>query len=288
MSARPPATPPDNARSRRRMWAAMGVATFVMVIELVGGLASGSLALLADAGHMFTDVLGLLLSLAAMTFAQRPPSGRHTWGYRRLEPLAALVNGVTLMGIALWVGFTALVRLPTTPQIDVETMMQVSVGGLVANVTGLVLLSHPRGNVNVRSAFLHVAADALGALGVLASAAIIGLTGWVRADAVVSCLIAALIFATSLRLIREVLTILMEAAPSAAQLGALEAALQQVAGVAAVEGLRVWSLTSNCTAVSAQLRLAAGVTDPLAVTDAGAAVARQLGAHHVTLQACRP
>ena len=287
MSAACSAHASHHARSSRRMWAALGVAVFVMTLELVGGLVSGSLALLADAGHMFTDALGLLLSLAAMSLAQRPPRGRHTWGYRRLEPLAALFNGLTLVGIALWVGSEALSRLHTTPEIDVKTMMQVSAGGLVANVAGLVLLSRTQGNVNVRSAFLHIAADTLSALGVLVSAAIMGLTGWVRADAVVSCFIAVIILATSLRLMKEVLVILMEAAPSPDQVRALEVGLKGVPGVAAVDELRVWSLTSQCTAVSAKLRLADQAADSVAVTDAATIVARALGAEHITVQAQR-
>jgi cobalt-zinc-cadmium efflux system protein len=239
------------ARRRRLGWVLAITAVF-MVAEVVGGLLSGSLALLADAGHMFTDVAALALSLFAITWARRPPSPERTYGWVRLEILAALVNGATLLVIAGWVAVEAVARFREPVAVDGPLMLAVAAAGLVVNGVGLALLhGHSHSDLNVRGAYLHVLGDLLGSVGAVGAGVVIALTGFTAADPIASVLIALLILASAARLVREATDVLLEAAPRDVDVAALLDELNAVPGLADVHDLHVWTLTSGFVALSA-------------------------------------
>ena len=186
-----------------------------MVAEVVGGVISGSLALLADAGHMLSDAVSLGLALGALSLARRPPTARLSFGFRRAEILAALANGVALVAIAIWIFIEAARRLQDPPDVAGGTALLVATLGLAVNVTGAAILWRSQGeSLNMRAAFAHVVADLLGSLGVIVAAVVIITTGWLYADPLVSILIGLLILVSSWRVLREATEILLEATPS--------------------------------------------------------------------------
>ena len=242
--------PHEGPRGRLR-WVLALTASF-MVVEAVGGIVSGSLALLADAGHMLTDVGALALSLFAIAWARRPASHERTYGWVRLEVLAALVNGATLLLIAGWVVFEAIGRFREPEPVDGGLMLGVAVAGLVVNLIGLALLhGHSHGDLNVRGAYLHVLGDLLGSVGALAAAVTIALTGWTAADPIASVVIALLILVGAARLVREATEVLLEATPRHVDVPALLDDLAGVEGLGEVHDLHVWTLTSGFVAMSA-------------------------------------
>ena len=191
------------------------ITVLFMIAEVVGGLLSGSLALLADSGHMFTDVAALALSLFAMRIAQRPPNTKRTFGYVRLEILAALVNGATLLLIAGLIVLEAWQRLRDPVAIDGTIMLGVATLGLGVNIIGASLLhSHAHDNLNVRGAYLHVLGDLLGSVGAIAAGVIVLTTGWTPADAIISAMIALLILFSAWKLMREATHVLLESVPA--------------------------------------------------------------------------
>lgn len=270
--------------SRRRLRWVLAVTAAFMVAEVVGGIVSGSLALLADAGHMFTDVAALALSLVAMRWARRPPSPERTYGWVRLEILAALVNGATLLVIAGWVVVEAVARFREPVEVEAPLMLAVAAAGLVVNAVGLALLrGHSHGDLNVRGAYLHVLGDLLGSVGALAAGAVIALTGWSAADPLASIVIALLILMSAGRLVREATDVLLEAAPRHVDVERVLAELESIPGLEQVHDLHVWTLTSGFVALSAHGLLA----DPDAharVLDEVRERASAHGIRHVTFQ----
>jgi cobalt-zinc-cadmium efflux system protein len=222
-----------------------------MVVEVVGGVLSNSLALLADSGHMLADVGALALSLVAMRLAQRPPSPERTFGYVRMEILAALVNGATLLGISVWIVWEAWGRLSAPREVDGPLMMIVAGLGLIVNLVGAGMLhTHAGDNLNVRGAYLHVLGDLLGSIGAMAAGALILLTGWAPIDAIVSVVIAGLILLGAWRLVREATGVLLEMVPRHVDMGDVLADLQSIPGLHDVHDLHVWTLTSGFVALS--------------------------------------
>ena len=204
----------ERGAQSRRLWIVLTITAVFMLAEVVGGILANSLALLADAGHMLADVSALALSLVAMRLAQRPPSSEHTFGYVRMEILAALVNGATLLGISVWIGWEAWERLQAPPEVNGPLMMAVAGVGLVVNFIGAGMLHvHARDNLNIRGAYLHVLGDLLGSIGAIGAGAVILLTGWNPIDAIASILIAGLILVGAWRLVREATEVLLEMAP---------------------------------------------------------------------------
>ena len=227
------------------------VTALFMVVEAVAGWVSGALALLADAGHMLTDVGALALSLFTAMLARRPTDSRRTYGYLRWEILAALVNGALLFGIAAWVVVEALGRIRSPQPVETGIFLTVAALGLVVNLGSLWLLHGVRhGSLNVRGAYLHVLGDALGSVGALGAAAIIALTGWTIADPLVSILLSILILFGAWRLLRESTDILLEAVPRHISLEEVRGQMLGVAGVSAVHDLHVWTVTSGVVAMS--------------------------------------
>ncbi len=242
---RGPATPMP------RLWTVLGLTGTFMVLEAVGGWVSGSLALLADAGHMLTDVGALALSLLTAWIAQRPADDTKTYGYLRWEILAALVNGAALFGIAGWVVVEAIQRIHHPEPIRTGLFLAVAAAGLLVNLVSLGLLHGSRdGSLNARGAYLHVLGDAFGSVAALAAAVIIRLTGWTLADPIVSIALSVLILAGAWRLVRESTDILLDAVPRHVVLADVERRILGVPGVAAVHDLHVWTVVSGVVAMS--------------------------------------
>jgi cobalt-zinc-cadmium efflux system protein len=255
-----------------------------MVAEVVGGLLANSLALLADAGHMLADVAALALSLWAMSLARRPPSHDKTYGYVRMEILAALVNGAALLVISGLIAWEAWRRVREPVAVDGPLLAGVAAAGLVVNLIAASLLhAHAHESLNVRGAYLHVLGDLLGSVGALTAGAVVWATGWTPADALVSVLIAGLILTSAWRLVREAADVLLEAAPAHVDVERLLADLREVPALHDVHDLHVWTLTSGFVALSAH-----GVIDDprdqRRVLDDVRERARRHGIEHVTFQ----
>jgi len=236
--------------SRKLMWV-LGITGLFMVAEVVGGLLSHSLALLADAGHMLTDVAALGLSVFAMRLARRPATERRTYGYARLEILAALLNGATLLVIAGMIIVEAWQRLRAPVEIDGLVMLTVAGLGLVVNIIGATLLhAHAHTNLNVRGAYLHVLGDLLGSVGAIVAGVVVLSTGWSPIDPIVSVVIALLILYSAWNLVREATDVLLESVPAHLDMAAILEELRDVEGLDDVHDVHVWTLTSGFVALS--------------------------------------
>lgn len=225
-----------------------------IVVEVIGGILSGSLALLADAGHMLTDAASIGLALAAMHFADKPSSVRRTFGYHRLEILAALVNALALWLIVAWVLYEAYHRFTTVTEIDGVLMLGIGVIGLGVNLVAAWVLHDSSGqNVNVEGAFLHVIADLLGSIGVVISGILIWVFGWTLADPVASVVIAVLILASSWQLMKKVIHVLLEGTPEHIDVYQLCRQMEAVEGVTLVHDIHVWTLSAGNEALTAHV-----------------------------------
>lgn len=241
-------------KHRGRLAAALGIAVAVFVLEVIGALVTGSLALLADAGHVLTDVLGVALALVAATMAQRPPSMRRTFGWQRLEVLAAALNALLLIGVGLYVAIEAVRRLVSPEPVEAGLMLVFAVVGMAANMVSLRILTAGKDeSINVRGAYLEVLGDLLGSVAVVVAAGVILLTGWDRADPVASLVVAGMILPRSLRLMRDALRILLEAAPEDLSVREVRRHLTGVPGVLDVHDVHVWTITSGVPALTAHV-----------------------------------
>jgi cobalt-zinc-cadmium efflux system protein len=272
----------------RRLALTLLVALVAMLVEAVGGWVTHSLALLSDAAHMLADVGAIGLSLFALHIATRPADDRRTYGYYRLEILAALLNGAALIAIALGIVFEAWHRLRDPHPVDVKGVALLACGGIVLNAIGLWLTHSRESSMNLRSTFLHLAGDLLNSVGVLVSAAIIALTGRLEADPIISFLIAATIVWSAVRLCREAVDVLLEAFPAHLDFQKVNDALGQVPGVAAVHDLHVWTITSGLVALSVHIVVvcegpACRSHDEI-LTDARAVLQKRFGIEHTTIQ----
>lgn len=237
---------------RGRLRIVLAITGSFMLVEAVAGWLANSLALLADAGHMFTDVGALGLSLLAMRFAQLPPSPEKTYGYVRMEILAALVNGAALLVMAGFIVWEAWNRLRQPATVDGPVLLTVAAAGLGVNVAGALLLHrHAHENLNLRGAYLHVLGDLLGSVGALSAGLVILFTGWMPADPLISVFIALLILVSAWRLVKDATDVLMEAAPGHIDVENLLDDLEGIAGLHDVHDLHVWTLTSGFVALSA-------------------------------------
>ncbi len=262
----------------------LALTTIFMIVEAVGGWIAGSLALLADAGHMLTDVGALTLSLLTAWIAQRPPDNSKTYGYLRWEILAALVNGAALFGIAAWVVVEAVQRIQDPQPVRTGLFLAIASAGLVVNLVSLAVLHSSReGSLNVRGAYLHVLGDALGSVGALSAAAIIALTGWTPADPIASILLSILILVGAARLLRESTDILLESVPRHVSMAEVQRRMLGVPGVAAVHDLHVWTVTSGMIAMSGHAVVPDLEAHP-GVLDGIRAEMSLMGIGHVTIQ----
>ena len=239
---------------RRRLLFALLIALGVLVAQLVGAWISGSLALLADAGHVLADAGGVALALVATTLAQRPPSTRRTFGWQRLEILAAAVNAVLLLGVAGFVLVEGVRRLGDPPEVEPVPMLAVAIAGLLANGVAMALLHRgQRESMNVRGAYLEVFADLLGSVAVVLAAGVMLVTGWYAADPVASILIGLFILPRTWILLREALDVLLEAAPRDVDLDEVRRHMIDVDGVVDVHDLHAWTITSGLPVLSAHV-----------------------------------
>ncbi len=242
------------ARSRGVLIGTLVLTGSLLVVEVAGGLWTGSLALLADAAHMLTDVGGLALALFAIWIAARPPTPEKTYGYYRVEILAALVNALVLLVVAGAILFEAWQRILTPHEILAGPMLVVAVLGFAANLAGAWLLHHgARASLNVRAAYLEVLSDALASLGVIVAGVVVLLTGWLAADPLVSAAIGVFIVPRTWGLLRQAVNVLLEGTPAHLELGEIERAIEETPGVRRVHDLHVWTLTSGREAMSAHV-----------------------------------
>ena len=236
---------------RKRLVAAFWLTTVYLVVEVVGGILTHSLALLADAGHMLTDAGGLGLALFAVRVAERPANPELTYGYYRAEILAALANTLVLILLSFYILYEAYRRFQAPPEVRSGAMLIVASVGLLVNITGIQLLhGGSKESLNVKGAYFEVLSDLLGSVGVIAAALVIRFTGWLYADPLISAGIGLFILPRAWRLLREALGILLEGTPSDVNIAALREAVSKIGGVRDVHDLHVWSLTSGINAMS--------------------------------------
>jgi len=256
-----------------------------MVAEIVGGLLSNSLALLADAGHMFSDTAALALAMFAMWVAERPPTASRTYGYYRIEMLAALANGAVLVVIAFFILGEAWERLADPPEVRAPLMLAVASGGLLMNLIGLWLLGEGKSlSLNMRGAWLHVLTDALGSVGAIVSAILIWSVGWRWADPMASALIALFVIYSAWSLLRETVSVLMESAPGHIDVDEVRNALMGVDHVSQVHDLHVWTITSGMESLSAHVVATPEASSQGVLADVRDLLRRRFGIDHITIQ----
>lgn len=267
------------------MWIALGINVAMLVVEAVGGVLTGSLAVLADAGHLLSDVGAIGLGLFAAALATRPAVGRMTFGYQRSEILAALFNGLLLVAVAVAVAVAAIGRLGDPPEIDGLAVVGFGLLGVLGNlVAAAVLFGGDRADVNLEGVLRHSAADALGSLGVVLVGGLVLAGGSSVVDPIVSIAIAILILASSWRLIGEPVGVLMEAAPVGIDVDAAGAAICEVDGVRSVHDLHIWTVTSGFGALAAHVVVAADCDRDLVRRRIELLLRERFGIAHTTLQ----
>jgi cobalt-zinc-cadmium efflux system protein len=275
----------NNPAATRRLGLVLGITAGYAMAELVGGWLSNSLALLADAGHMLTDIMALALAWLAAWTARRPPDPSRTYGYKRVEILAALFNGVALVVIALFIFLEAAKRFTNPPEVAFGLMAAVAAGGLVVNIVGARLLHGHQHGMNVRAAYLHVLGDLLGSIGTLVAAAAIGLFGWYWADPAISIVIGAVIVFGAIRLVLDSVNVLLEGAPAHLNTEEVRVCLTGLEGVADVHDLHLWSLGGTDTPLlSAHLLMDGTLTSDRVLRRATRELRERFGIDHATLQ----
>jgi cobalt-zinc-cadmium efflux system protein len=242
------------AGGKRDILIALSITLLMMIAEAIGGLLSNSLALLSDAGHMLTDNLALLLSFFAMTFASLPATDRKTFGFYRLEILAAFVNGIVLVLISLYIMYQAYLRMVHPQPVHGMLMLVIAIIGLVANIIGaLFLFKHSHNSLNIRGAYLHIVGDALSSVGVVIGGVIILYTGWYLIDPILSIMISLVIIYGSWSLVKESVNILLESAPAHVNIDTVAAEIAKIKGVREAYHIHVWTITSGVYALSAHV-----------------------------------
>jgi len=275
----------SHGSNRRRLIAVLALTFVYMLAEAIGGFLTNSLALLSDAGHMLADVASLVLALLALWFSARPVTTRKTYGYYRMEILAALANGAALVVISLLIAYEAFHRIKFPEAVKGFEVTLIAVGGLAVNaVSAFVLHSASRENLNIRGAFLHVIGDALGSVGAVVAGALIWQWGWVLADPLISVAMCLLIIYSSWQLIRESVNILLEGTPSHIDIRAVVDAMHAVAGVSDVHDLHVWTISSGKHALSAHVTIDSNVAHRTALEALQAKLRSGFNIGHVTIQ----
>jgi cobalt-zinc-cadmium efflux system protein len=267
------------------LWTVFGLTTAFLAVEVVVALATGSLSLLADAAHMLVDAGGLLMSLLAVWFAERPATPAKTYGYYRVEILVALINGVVLCLLAVGILVKAYERLGQPPHVPGAPMLVVAVVGLAVNLAGMALLQSGAGeSLNVRGAYLEVLGDAVSSAAVIVAAVVILLTGWTIADPLASGAIALLILPRTWSLLRQAVNVLLEGAPPHLNVTEIETALRAAAGVRRVHDLHVWTLTSGREAMSAHVVVAPDTAPDRILNELHVLLHARFGIDHTTIQ----
>lgn len=274
----------DHATSTRRLAAAAIITGLFVVAEVVGGLLSNSVALLADAGHMLTDVGALALSLFVAWFSRQPATPKRTYGYLRWEILAAFINGAVLLLLSVGILWESVGRLGAPEPVQGGLMLGIAVGGLLVNaVSAWLLHGSAESSLNLRGAYLHVLSDLAGSVAVIIAAVVVQVFGWLQADAVASILVTLLIMRGAWRLVHEAVDVLLESSPAHIDVEAVRHAMAAVRGVGAVHDLHVWTLTSGVVAMSAHAIVPSASDHPRVLADLHTAVAG-FGIRHTTIQ----
>jgi cobalt-zinc-cadmium efflux system protein len=256
-----------------------------LVAEVVGGLVANSLALLADAGHMFSDVAALGLSLFALWMAERPPTPQRTYGYYRTEILAALANGAALLAVSVFIFLEAVRRFRQPLEVQGGVMLAIAVGGLLVNLAGLRFLgSHREENLNIRGAWLHILTDTLGSLGTIVAGGLIWGLGWNLADPLTSILVGLLVIYSAWQLVAESVSVLMENAPLGVDVDEVRDRMAQSPGVRSVHDLHVWTITTGLNALSAHVVIEDGRGHAELLSEIRHVLHERFGIDHVTIQ----
>ena len=272
-------------RHKKRLYAALALTTTFMAVEVVGGLWTGSLALLADAAHMLTDAGGLALALIAIKFGERPRTPQNTFGYIRMEVLSALTNAVVLLLLTIYILYEAYQRFLSPPEIIGGPMLAVAVAGLVVNLVSMRMLSAgSQESLNVKGAYFEVLADMLGSLGVIVAAAVVVWTGWRLVDPIIGAGIGLFIVPRTWILLKQALHILMEGTPAEIDVTLLETELREIPGVIDVHDLHVWTITSGADAMSGHLVVANMAAAREILASAQVSLKLNFGLKHVTIQ----
>lgn len=273
------------AANRNRLVAVLALSLVMLIVEAAGGLASNSLALLADAGHMLTDVTGIGLALLAIWFAGRAPTNGRTFGYLRLEIIAAVTNAFLLFGVAAFILFEAWQRLSAPPEVASGLMLAIALLGLAANGVSLYLLRRAQQeSLNMRGAYLEVMGDFAGSAAVIVAAVVIAATGWARADAVASVVIALLILPRTFALLREATDVLLEATPKGIDMDHVRRHILEAPGVIDCHDLHAWTITSGMNVVSAHVIVADGADPALTLDALCACLSDDFDIEHSTFQ----
>ena len=277
---------PTTIKHERPLWIAFGLTLFFLLVEVVGGLLTNSLALLSDAAHMMTDVLALGISLFAVRMARRPADAKRTYGYARMEAIGALVNGGLLFLAAGYILWAAVGRFSQPPHVESGGMLLVAVLGLVVNLVSMKLLQAGAGeSLNMKGAYLEVWSDMLGSVGVIAGALLIRFTGWTVVDPIIAVLIGLWVLPRTWTLLREAGHVLMQGVPSGIDPDEIRDAMQAQPGVATVHDLHIWALGSREPILTAHVLLSLDAGDPDAVRTAMSQMLRErFDIHHATLQ----
>ena len=271
--------------NRRRLIAVLALTFAYMLAEAIGGFLTNSLALLSDAGHMLADVASLVLALLALWFAARPVTAKKTYGYYRMEILAALLNGAALVVISLLISYEAFHRINSPEAVKGFEVTLIALGGLVVNgISAVVLHSASEDNLNMRGAFLHVIGDALGSVGAVVAGVLIWRWGWVLADPLISIAMCLLIIYSSWQLIRESVNILLEGTPSHINIRAVVEAMHAVPGVTDVHDLHVWTISSGMEALSAHVTIEREVSPRVALEALQENLRTGFNIGHLTIQ----
>jgi cobalt-zinc-cadmium efflux system protein len=279
----------DHAQTRlsnkRRLAWVFALTTVYMIAEVIGGFLSNSLALLSDAGHMLTDVASIALAMFALWFSSRPATSKKTYGYLRLEILAALANGVALVVISLLIFYEAWQRIKMPEEVQGIEVMLIAIGGLIVNAISAYLLhSASAENLNMRGAFLHVVSDMLGSVGAIIAGVLIWKFNWTIADPIFSVLMCLLIIFSSWQLIRESLNVLLEGTPSHISIAAVIAAMMRVRGVLNVHDLHIWTISSGNDALSAHVTIDASASYKGTLESLQKTLRANFSIGHVTIQ----
>ncbi len=244
-----------NNNSQRRLVLSLIVLSVIFIAEVIGGIISNSLALLSDAGHVLTDAFALILSLVAATIMKKLPDYRATYGYHRIGILAALINGVSLVVIALFIFIEGYKRMKSPPEIDSDIMLAIAIAGLIGNLIMAWILGHKHEDLNMKSAWLHVIGDTISSAGVIAAGLIIKFTGWLIVDPIVSGFVGIIIITGGVRVIKESLWIFLELSPAGFNADEITESLSKISGVLNIHDVHIWSIGHGTPAFSAHIQI---------------------------------
>jgi cobalt-zinc-cadmium efflux system protein len=277
----------DRKGNKTALIIALSLTSFVMVLELVGGIFSNSLALLSDAGHMSSDALSLFLSLVAIWFSAKQASSRKTYGFYRFEILAALFNGITLFLVSSFIIIEAYKRFLHPESVDSQLMMGIAVIGLLANLLSayfLIKKGDTKNNLNLRSAYLHVLSDAAGSIGVIIAAILIILFDWTAADPIISILVSLLILKGAWAVVKQSIHILMEGTPVLIDQKEVEKSLIEIDGVKKVCDLHIWTITSGLDTLTCHLQIEEHIDSQVVLQEAIDIIEKVFKIEHITIQ----